>query len=63
MARPKPTLESTSRKLSGYKFDTTGYILLHSTVHREFTTGKLTDRKISETGPKTGKYVWTGVQT
>ena len=53
MAKPKPTLESMSRKLSSYKFDTSHYILLRSPVRRDPATGQLTDKKHSKPRPKT----------
>lgn len=55
VAKPKPTLESTSHRLSTYKFNASDYIVLRSPVHREPATGKLSDKKFSESKPKAAR--------
>lgn len=52
MAKAKPTLAHTILKMSEYKFDTSKYIILHSSIRRDSTTGKLTNEKA---GPRAAK--------
>lgn len=41
MGKAKPKMERTRERLFDYAFDTTGYIVLDTGIHRESTTGRL----------------------
>jgi hypothetical protein len=41
MAKAKPTVARTQERLSTHKFDTTGYIVMDTGIHRDSSTGRL----------------------
>lgn len=52
VAKAKSTLQRRRQELSGYKFDTSNYIIFNSGVRRDVDTGKLvihlSDKKASK---------------
>jgi hypothetical protein len=52
MAKAKSTLQSARRDFSGYKFDTSNYLVIERGVYRDTQTGRLMAHKPKEQKPK-----------